>query len=123
MIPRNENITLAREYLMHHSSATTSQVRQYFADNGTHVSKQSVNSSLNQLVERGEATKHFTGTYAYNKKQYSYHATALIGTLPKHFRKIPREIVALENPTPEGVLMLQSILATMRGRPTLTPTP
>lgn len=111
---RDQNITLAREYLMANGTATPDQVQGFFIAHDNHVSKQSVNSSLNQLVERGEATKHFTGTYKFNKPQYSYKATELIGTLPKFFRKVTRETIVTSADTPEGVLMLQSILGNYR---------
>ncbi|MGB2832960.1 MAG: hypothetical protein WBC07_08385 [Methylotenera sp.] len=111
---RDKNITLAREYLMENRTATPDQVQGFFIAHDHHVSKQSVNSSLNQLVERGEATKHFTGTYKFNKPQYIYKATELIGTLPKLFRKITREKIVSDTATPEGVLMLQSILGNYR---------
>lgn len=62
------NITLARDYLKAHGSAKPDAVRKYFAENERFVSKQSVNSSLNQLVERGEATKAWDGTYRFKKK-------------------------------------------------------
>lgn len=111
---RDKNITLAREYLMENRTATPDQVQGFFIAHDNHVSKQSVNSSLNQLVERGEATKHFTGTYKFNKPQYCYKATELIGTLPKLFRKVTRETIVTDTATPEGVLMLQRILGNYR---------
>lgn len=114
---RDQNIKLAREYLIANGTATPDQVQGYFIAHDNHVSKQSVNSSLNQLVERGEATKHSTGTAQYGKRQYYYQATDLIGTLPKFFRKVTRDPIATSTDTPEGVLMLQSILAKMRGYP------
>lgn len=107
------NLTLAREFLMLNGTAKSEQVLNYLHLKGNLVKRCSANTALNHLVERGEATKEWTGKYNRSAKQFIYKPTALIGTLPQLYSRVPSQNTERDMQTPEGVLMLQSIMGNM----------
>ena len=107
------NVDYARDLLMQQSSATNHQLMDYMASLGLTIARNSANTALNQLVVRGEATRaQLKNDKATNNKLGNiYMPTELINTQPKFFSRRKQSKIEPNAVTPDGVLMLQSIMA------------
>lgn len=97
---------LAREYLMRHNQATAKLLDGYITEAGFKVGAGISVATLNKLAQSGEATRQLmAGKTA--RKHMLFTATALLG-------KAVNQAPPVADSTPEGVLMLQSILGNIR---------
>lgn len=100
---------LARELLMKQGKATTALLDSHIKAQGFEPSSSISSATLNNLVVLGEATRQVVDRVS-RRKHLLFSATELLGkvTVQKAIKSTEPE------KTPEGVLMLQSIICNIR---------
>lgn len=103
---RRDNISFARAFLMERTKCTSPELYKYMLKINEPISQGAAVSALYHLTMRGEALK--SRTMLGKREINLFTATEKIGLVPKLYSRA--SLADSVKPTPEGILMLQSIM-------------